>query len=88
MSADVEFEFEDPDDFSSATDTCPDCYGDSDPIDDLYYCSLCKGRGWVYVEMIEHPHFDHADIERELRRQKERDASAKPGPQSNPQQEI
>lgn len=68
-------EFEDPDDFSAETSICEDCWGDSDPIDDCFYCSTCGGRRWVYVEMIHHPHLSHADVERELRKQRERDAT-------------
>lgn len=30
-----------------ATELCPDCWGESDPIDDAFRCGTCQGRGWV-----------------------------------------
>lgn len=45
-------------------ETCDECEGDSDPLDDCFYCSQCKGRGWIYAQMIESPYHDHFDIER------------------------
>lgn len=45
-------------------ETCFDCDGDSDPIDDLYYCASCGGRGWIYQQMIDSPYHSHFDIEK------------------------
>lgn len=44
-------------------DTCWNCEGDSDPIDDLYYCGTCQGKGWIYEQMTDSPHHSHFDIE-------------------------
>lgn len=74
MSAVDDFEYEDPDDYSSETAHCEDCWGESDPLDDCLYCSTCSGLGWIYVEMLNAPHLSHGDVERELRKQRERDA--------------
>lgn len=67
---DGEFGCGDPDDWSSDTEACPDCEGADDP----FYCSTCKNRGWIYVEMLNAPHLSHWDVEQELRKQRERDA--------------
>lgn len=29
---------------------CEDCWGESDPIDDAFFCHVCGGRGWVEDE--------------------------------------
>lgn len=56
----------DPDgepDFPDLTqEICPDCYGDSDPIDDLYYCGTCGGRGWVSAQHFDSPYLDYRDF--------------------------
>lgn len=45
----------------SHVDTCPDCGDDTDPVDDCFYCSTCKGQGWIYQNMLDAPHLSHAD---------------------------
>ncbi len=86
--SDAAFQYEDPDDFSADTDVCPDCWGDTDPIDDTLYCSTCAGRGWVYVEMLEHPHLSHADVRYQLLRQAARDRGEDPDSVEYPGAEI
>jgi hypothetical protein len=75
LTTDDEPDCDDPNDWSSETTHCEDCWGDSDPLDDLFYCSTCAGRGWIYVEMLNAPHLSHWDVEQELRKQRERDAA-------------
>ena len=61
------YTYEDPDEIDLSQETCPDCDGDSDPIDDLFYCSTCACRGWIYGEMINAPHLDHWYVEQMAR---------------------
>ena len=64
MSDDEYYGVFDPDEIDLSHEVCPDCYGDSDPVDDLFYCGTCKGRGWVYGEMLSAPHLTHYQCER------------------------
>ncbi len=44
-------------------ETCHMCDGDSDPLDDLFYCDTCQGRGWVYAQSYNSPYLTMGQIE-------------------------
>ena len=46
-----------------SVDICPVCDGDSDSLDDLFYCGTCQGRGWIYGQQEESVYLDASQIE-------------------------
>ena len=64
-------EFDDRDDIDLSEEICEDCWGESDPIDDCFYCPTCSGVGWVYGEMLRAPHLSHYDCEQLAKAEKE-----------------
>lgn len=43
-------------------ETCQDCGGNSDPLDDCFYCGECGGRGWIYVQQYYSPYLSNHDF--------------------------